>query len=240
MNLQTTSMKNFIQIGILLFLHTELIFGSDILVKKKHIFKHGNCNPLVTNLAMGTRTLHESSVKEETFYFKPKSTFRRIILRVRLDNIITQTPPKLYDTRVEFSSNDLLKLNYTDSEWLRVNAEVYKRKSLFQESYMLKLSVGDWMKEAEMQKWRFFYAFENLVFMGEGGAEWSFDCHPHNVLEVSANQGHIEWYWFMALSILVVFVAFLLCCCFIVFCYKCCNRYNISHSLPSTSVSVST
>jgi len=231
--------------SFLLLLQLNSLFATDrersLSRHKRHSFKHGNCRPIITDLSQGLRILHETHVREERFYVRPRSTFRKIMLQMRLDNTIVDTPPKIYNARVEYTIDDLEKSNFTSDDWIPVTTKLYKDKQLFHDYYILRLAVGSVVKEAKLQKLKFFYTFESLVFWGEGGGEWSFDCHPNHVL--GSVHGHesaspFDWWMFIAVGVIVTLLVILLLCCCIVGAYKCCRNSRASASFAKIMVRI--
>ncbi|XP_018010668.1 uncharacterized protein LOC108668051 [Hyalella azteca] len=151
--------------------------------QKRHSLKHGRCDPTLTYLGQGEQILHEIPIRREKFFVRPRATFRRVVLQLRLDNAFSPSNPKIYEPRIEFDHNDLKKLNLKSSDWIEVVAEAYKAKNIWFDYWMLRLTVqGDWVKEVEVRKWWKVYSFDSLVISGEGGGEWSFDCFPDDAL----------------------------------------------------------
>ncbi|KAF2365133.1 Ribonuclease P/MRP subunit POP1 [Trinorchestia longiramus] len=161
--------------------------------EKRHTLKYGRCDPTLTFLGQGQQILHEMPIRREKFFIRPKSTFRRIVLQVRLDNIFFSNDPKLVDTSVEFLNTDLQKLKIDFNSWIEVTAEALKSKSFGPDNWKLRLTVQDkWKKEVEVRKWWRVYPFDSLVISGEGGAEWSFDCFPDDTLPFTGNHHSLE------------------------------------------------
>lgn len=119
-------------------------------------------------------------VREEalTFYVRPKPSFRRLVFRMRLRNVL--------DLSDEFYSGDAIDVDSSDLErsesepWTAIKVKHYQHESRGPDSHALRVTAGSTTLSLVTHYW-WLYNYEGFVVYAEGGAEILFNCSPQDL-----------------------------------------------------------
>ncbi|KAK8751872.1 hypothetical protein OTU49_010900, partial [Cherax quadricarinatus] len=188
------------------------------------------CTVLNTTENMfGLQTVKEFNEKSLTFFIRPKSSFKKLVFRIKLGTVL-----KFFDTEeaIDIHNSDLV--HSISEPWTSIDVKYYMKSSIGLKYHALNVTVGNTTLSLVSHYNWFIYNYKGFVISAEGGAHVLFNCLPIDLQELTQQASSYNGVWLMAG--LFITAAILLVALFFVWLSLRCRKRSHKAQAPLSSL----
>lgn len=148
--------------------------AEDVSKNRKMIQK---CSAIKSPAGRGLHTVKEVDLLQYNFFIQPEPGFRRLVVRMKIDNLLNSDGPYTTSERVTFNN---WELKATDSDWVEVSVEYAEHEIFGPNRHSLIVMVENLERRSLVTaEWHWTHSYEGMVIEVEGPANLLFNnCYP--------------------------------------------------------------
>lgn len=169
------------------------------------------CELNITESGLDLHEVRSVAKKSFSFFIKPETSFKKLVFRLKLQNIFSVSSGFHADEELSISSEDLARSG-AKQQWTHVQVKYYKYERRGFDSHGFNISFGDiTLTQMTHDKW-FFSGFRGFTVFAQGSAQVLFNCDPNSLEEPPIHGYGFYGMWVMAgLLIIATFLLASLC-----------------------------
>lgn len=149
----------------------------------------------ITESLLGLQRIKEFRDKSLTFFIRPKTSFRKLVFRIKLKNVLDVTEAFFSEKAIDLHSSDLL---HSEAQpWTRVHVDYFLKPSRGPNYHALRVTVDNSSLQL-VTKYRWvFHRYEGFAIYAEGGAQIAFNCPGEVLQEIPIEASSSSGVWLM-------------------------------------------